>query len=150
MFPDMLLKIHSLKSSRGAKHRKKRVGRGNASGHGTYSGRGCKGQRARSGGKSGLRRKGFRSLMLSTPKLRGFHSLKRKPETVCLGDLDKRYIEGETVDLRSLKEKGMIHINARAVKVLRKGALTKKLVISGLGLTKGAAEQIQAAGGEIK
>ncbi len=144
------LHIHNLKPAAGAKRRSKRIGRGNASGHGAYSGRGGKGQTARSGGSRGLLRKGFRALMLSTPKRRGFHSQAVRAAEVTLGVLEKKYNNGETVSLPSLKEKGIIPAGARAAKVLSNGDLTKKLVIVGLKASKGAAERVKAAGGELQ
>jgi len=86
-----MLQPHTLKPAHGAKHSPKRVGRGNASGHGTSSTRGGKGQTARSGGSRGLARLGFRRLMQSTPKLRGFKSLNDKPIVVYISDLEKYF-----------------------------------------------------------
>src|SRR3989344_2578682 len=111
-----MLEVHTLKPARGAKHRVKRIGRGNASGHGTYSTRGGKGQTARSGGSRGLKLKGFKFLLQSTPKLRGFNSLQTKPTEVYLADLEKHYANGETVDLKSLQEKNLVSVNAKAAK----------------------------------
>lgn len=146
----MRLQAHTLKPARGAKHRVKRIGRGNASGHGTYSTRGGKGQTARSGGSRGLQLKAFKQLLQSTPKLRGFHSLAEKPTEVYLSQLDKKFEAGETVDLASLREKKIIGINAKSAKILLKGELTKKLTIVGIKTTKTAAERIKALGGEVK
>lgn len=146
----MVLQIHTIKSAQGSRHKRKIVGRGNASGHGNYSGRGGKGQTARSGGSRGLKLKGFKFLLLSTPKLRGFHSLNIKPEEVNLSDLKKNYHEGEAVNLQSLKAKNLVGNTARSAKILLKGELTKKLIIQGIACTARAAEKIKEAGGEIK
>ncbi len=145
-----MLNIHTIKPARGAKHRTKRVGRGNASGHGTYSTRGGKGQTARSGGSRGLKLKGFKFLLQSTPKLRGFTSIHEKPAEVYLKNLEKHYADGDTVDLKSLQEKKLVSSNTKAAKIIVSGELTKKLVVSGIAATKGAAEKIKAVGGEIK
>ncbi len=145
----MKLSVHTMKPARGAKHSRKRVGRGNASGHGTYSTRGGKGQTARSGGSRGLKLKAFKNLMQSTPKLRGFKSLKIKPVEVNLSDLEKNFNIGETVNLTALKEKGLVKPRALKAKVLLKGELKKKLIIDGIGVTKGAKEMIEKVGGEI-
>lgn len=145
-----MLQPHQIKASSGARHRVKRVGRGNASGHGTMSTRGGKGQTARSGGSRGLKRLGFRRLMQSTPKLRGFTSLATKPAEVYLSDLEKHFAAGETVTLAALIEKNLVGVNAKAAKVVSTGTLSKKIVLSGITATAGAAEKIKAAGGEIK
>ncbi len=144
-----MLQVHTIKAAPGAKHRVKRVGRGNASGHGTMSTRGGKGQTARSGGRRGLAQKGFRRLMQSAPKLRGFTSLSAGPVEIFLLDLEKHYSAGETVDLKSLAEKHLLGINDHAAKVVLRGELTKKLIVT-IPCTKGAAEKIQAAGGQVE
>lgn len=145
-----MLQTHNLKPAHGAKHRVKRIGRGNASGHGTYSTRGGKGQTARSGGSRGLKMKGFKRLLQSTPKLRGFTSLQEKKPEIYLSDLEKNYNAGETVDFKSLQDKHLVGVNARVAKIISSGELTKKLTISGVATTKGAAEKIKAVGGEVK
>lgn len=145
----MTLSAHNLKPSVGARRRAKKIGRGNASGHGTYSTRGGKGQTARSGGSRGLIIKGFKFQMQSTPKLRGFHSLDKKPAEVYLTDLEKKYEVGEIVNLKSLSERNIISVNDKSAKILDKGELTKKLQITGVKTTKGALEKIQKAGGSV-
>ena len=145
----MKLQVHTIKPARGSKHSHKKLGRGNASGHGTTAGRGGKGQTARSGGRRGLRLKGFKRLMQSTPKLRGFKSLKIKPAEVYLSDLDKNFEDNATVDLAALKEKGIIGINDAVAKILNKGELTKKLSVVGIKATKIAKELVEKAGGSV-
>lgn len=144
-----MLQVHTIKPAKGAKHRFKYIGRGNASGHGTSSTRGGKGQTARSGGSRGLAQKGFRRLMQSAPKLRGFTSLNKRPVEITLSELEKYYSAGESVTLETLHEKGLVSINDNAAKVILHGELKKKLIIS-IATTKGAAEKIKAAGGEVK
>lgn len=146
----MTLAIHNLKPARGAKRPAKRVGRGNASGHGTYSTRGGKGQTARSGGSHRLRLKAFKRLMQSTPKLPGFKSLRRRPAEITTGQLEKVFSAGETVSLASLKEKGLAGREARAARLIFNGELKKKLTLDGLLISAGAAEAVKKAGGEIK
>jgi len=145
-----MLRPNTIKPSKGAKTSVKRKGRGNASGKGNYSGRGMKGQRARSGGKGGLKMLGFKSLMQSTPKLRGFNSLKKSDVEIRTGELEKHFSAGETVSLSSLKEKKLIAKTTKSVKIILKGELKKKLTVAGLKMTKGAKELIEKAGGEIK
>ena len=144
-----MLQPHSIKPARGAKKSPKKVGRGNASGHGTSSTRGGKGQTARSGGSRGLKLKAFKKTLLSIPKLRGFTSIKARPAEVYLSDIEKNFSAGDTVSIDSLKEKNLINQSVRMAKILETGTLTKKVTVSGLKATKGALEKIKAAGGEI-
>ncbi|MDD2758280.1 MAG: 50S ribosomal protein L15 [Patescibacteria group bacterium] len=146
----MKLNIHTIKPSRGSKHAKKRVGRGNASGHGTYSTRGGKGQTARSGGSHRLALKAFKRLMQSTPKSRGFKSLKTKPTEVLLSSLEKNFDNGAVVNLASLKEKKMVKADVLAAKIIVKGELKKKLTVEGVACTKTAKALIEKVGGEVK
>lgn len=146
----MTLTIHNLKAAPGSRHRVKRIGRGNASGHGTSSTRGGKGQTARSGGSRGLKMKGFKFLLQSTPKLRGFKSPRIKPMEVYLADIEKHFESGATVDLASLIAKHIISKNARTAKIVSTGEITKKVIVSGIVCSAGAAEKIKAAGGAIK
>ncbi|MFA5127768.1 MAG: 50S ribosomal protein L15 [Patescibacteria group bacterium] len=146
----MKITVHTMKPAHGAKHSKKRVGRGNASGHGAYSTRGGKGQTARSGGSRGLKTKAFKRLMQSTPKLRGFKSLNIKPSEVYLSTLDKKFDNGAVVNLASLKEKKIINDDARAAKIIVNGELTKKLTVEGVKMTKTAKEIIEKLGGEVR
>lgn len=145
-----MLQVHTLKSAYGSKHSVKRIGRGNASGHGTSSTRGGKGQTARSGGSRGLRLKGFKRLLQSTPKLRGFTSIANRPEEVYLSDIEKKFKEGEEVTLAALIAKNMVSVNVKSAKILGGEEFNKKVVVVGLKATKGAAEKIKAAGGELK
>lgn len=145
-----MLQVHTIKASPGSKHSKKRVGRGNASGHGTSSTRGGKGQTARSGGSRGLRLKAFKALMQSAPKLRGFKSPHVRPVEVYLSDIDAAFDAGDTVDLTSLQEKDLVSINTKTVKIVSTGDIKKKVIAVGLLVTKGAADKIKQAGGEVK
>lgn len=144
-----MLEVHTIKPARGAKHRSKYIGRGNASGHGTSSTRGGKGQTARSGGSRGLAQKGFRRLMQSAPKLRGFKTLNARPVEINLGELERNFEVGETVSLETLISKGVVSANSSKVKIILRGELKKKLTVT-VPCTKGAAEKITAAGGEVK
>ncbi len=145
-----MLQVHSIKAVKGSKHRPKRVGRGNASGHGTMSTRGGKGQTARSGGSRGLKMKGFKFLLQSTPKLRGFKSPLTKAAEVYLADIEKHFVAGETVTLEALQKKGIVSKNIRSAKILSTGEMKKKIIVSGVACTKGARAKIEAAGGEVK
>lgn len=146
----MVLSTHTLKPARGAKHSPKVVGRGNASGHGTSSTRGGKGQTARSGGSRGLRLKGFKRLLQSTPKLRGFKSLATKPVTITIDVLERKFSANEVVSVATLQTKGLLSKNDVAAKIVDGKNLTKKLTVEGLKLSAGAKAKIEAAGGSVK
>jgi len=147
----MTLGLNKIKYNKGVKKGKKRVGRGDASGRGTYSTRGLKGQRSRSGGKGGLKRLGFRSVLRRIPKKRGFKSAHPKYEVVNLDKVGQSFASGEKVNVQTLQKKGIIgKINKkRGVKVLGRGELKKKLVFEGLVLSVSVQEKIKKAGGKI-
>jgi len=141
----------TLKSNKGARHGKKRVGRGNGSGSGTYSGRGMNGQNARSGGK---RRPGFEggqtSFIQRMPKLRGFKNPNGKMyQVVNVGDLNV-FDDGTSIDKETLLKKNLIGKKTGLVKILGNGELNKKLIINVDAISKSAEEKIVKAGGEVK
>ncbi|MBI4280664.1 50S ribosomal protein L15 [Candidatus Uhrbacteria bacterium] len=146
----MTLSLHNLRPASGSRHRRKRLGRGNASGHGTYSTRGQKGQRARSGGRKGLKRMGLRRLALSTPKLRGFRSLKQLARPIHLRQLDRLVKSGELITTERLVEWGLIKTPRQPVKILSDGAISKAITIQGIPLSAAATEKIIAAGGRVE
>ncbi len=121
----MPLALHTIKPAKNSKRKEKRLGRGNSSGHGTYSGKGIKGQKARSG-VGGLKRLGMKQILLRTPKLRGFKSLKEKDQVVNLDKISKYYKDNEVVNPETLKEKGLINSDKKPVKILGRGELTVK------------------------
>ncbi len=135
-------------NSGGAKKARVRRGRGNASG-GNYSGRGMKGQRARTGGRSGLKFRGVKAYLLRIPKARGFKSGEEKNIPINLGTLNKCFNDGEMVSLKSLVRLGLIIRGQKNVKILAKGELTKKLQVKIDNLSARAKEAILAAGGNI-
>ena len=144
----MTLSLHNLKSKSGSKKGKKRIGRGLAS-KGTYSGRGVKGQRARSGGRSGLKLKGIRKIVLSTPKLRGFKHSVEKVEIVNLDVLSKNFGEGSKIGLKQLTAKGLITAPSASVKILGKGNVSVKWTVEGCSVSQSAKEKIEKAGGTV-
>lgn len=144
-----LLGLHNLESNPKAKKTKIRRGRGNASGHGNYSGRGMKGQKSRSGGKSGLKLRGLKSYLLRIPKKKGFKSQRPNFVPINLSILDKYFIEDELVSLKSLTTKGLIEKGEKRIKILGSGTLTKKLRVKINDLSESAKKAIMDAGGEI-
>ncbi len=131
---------------------RKRVGRGNASGHGTYSCRGLKGQRSRSGGKGGLKLKGFKQNLLNMPKFAGMKTRFAKAQIVLLSTLDKNFSDGDKVTPGSLLKKGLIDTISKKVKILahnEKDNITKKLEIIDCNISATAEEKIVKAGGRV-
>lgn len=146
----MALALHQLKPSPYSKRKKKRLGRGDSSGHGSYSGRGIKGQRSRSGGKKGLKKKALRRLIKKIPQKRGFvRPQKIIFEIVNLKDLESKFKSGEKITPQLLKEKGLIK-KEKFVKILGEGKLTKKLEVEAHAFSKKAKEAILKCGGKIK
>src|SRR3970282_2300809 len=117
---------HELRPPKGAKHARKRVGRGNASGHGTYSGRGLKGQKARAGRTPRLGFEGRQTRLIKRlPRRRGFTNIFRKEySAVNLRDLE-RFPAGTEVTPELLKQSGILSTLRRPVKVLATGELTR-------------------------
>jgi len=147
----MAIKLSNLKPKPGARRKKKRIGRGNnASNPGTYCGRGQKGQRSRSGGKKGLKIKGIKSLLRAFPKQKGFKRNSEVFEIVNLVDLENKFKDGDIVDLKSLKEKGLLKSNNKRVKILGKGEIKKKLTVKAHIFSKVAEEMIKKTGGKIE
>lgn len=145
----MSLSAHTIKPSKQSRRTKKRVGRGNASGKGTFAARGLKGQRARSGGKGGTKLKGFKQSLLKIPKLRGFNSLQPKKEVVSLAILEKNTQEGDVVTPYYLKKKKLVAKPQNGVKIVATGELKKKITIKGCLASKKAVELIEKAGSKI-
>jgi large subunit ribosomal protein L15 len=142
------MELNSIKPAAGAKHAKRRVGRGIGSGLGKTAGRGHKGQKSRSGG---YHKVGFEGgqmpLQRRLPK-RGFKSqlLKFNAE-VTLTALDKLGLP--EVDLLTLKQAGLVGELAKVVKVVKTGELSKAVKLTGIGATAGAKAAIEAAGGSL-
>jgi large subunit ribosomal protein L15 len=142
------MELNTIKPAAGAKHAKRRVGRGIGSGLGKTAGRGHKGQKSRSGG---YHKVGFEGgqmpLQRRLPK-RGFksHLLKFNAE-VTLTALEKLGLP--EVDLLTLKQAGLVGELAKVVKVVKTGALTKAVKLTGIGATAGAKAAIEAAGGTL-
>ncbi|KKS42855.1 50S ribosomal protein L15 [Candidatus Kuenenbacteria bacterium RIFCSPLOWO2_12_FULL_42_13] len=143
----MTLNLSNLKPAKGSKHKKKTIGRGGK--RGTYSGRGLKGQKARSGGKRGLKRLGMRQLIERTHKLRGFQSIHPKPAIISLRQINKNFQAGDTVSPESLMAKKLVANATHGVKVLSDGSININIKLTGCAFSKKAAEKIKAAGGEI-
>jgi len=142
------MRLNNIKPGEGAKHAKRRVGRGIGSGLGKTAGRGHKGQKSRAGG---FHKVGFEGgqmpLQRRLPK-RGFVSLTAgRNVEVRLSDLEKLPVT--EVDLLVLKQARVIPGDALSAKVILSGKLTKAVALRGVGATKGAKLAIEAAGGTV-
>jgi large subunit ribosomal protein L15 len=141
------MELSNLKPKKGARHAKKRLGRGPGSGHGKTAGRGEKGQKSRSGysGKRGFEG-GQMPLHRRIPK-RGFTNIfKTDYAVVNVSDLD-RFDNGATVDETALRQAGLVKGQHDGVKILGDGALSKTLTVSATKFSKSAKEIIEKAGG---
>lgn len=140
------MELNNLKPGAGAKHAKKRVGRGIGSGLGKTAGRGHKGQHSRAGG---YKKVGFEGgqmpLHRRLPK-RGFVSLSVTDTTqVRLSDLDR--IAADEIDLLVLKQAGVVPAIAKTAKLILSGKVEKAVKLKGIAATKGARAAVEAAGG---
>jgi len=142
------MQLNDIKPAAGAKHAKRRVGRGIGSGLGKTAGRGHKGQKSRAGG---YHKVGFEGgqmpLQRRLPK-RGFksQSLKYNAE-VTLTALEK--LGAAEVDLLALKAAGLVPAMTKVVKVIKSGEITRAVKLTGVGATAGAKAAIEAAGGSL-
>ena len=142
------MQLNDIKPAAGAKHAKRRVGRGIGSGLGKTAGRGHKGQKSRSGG---YHKVGFEGgqmpLQRRLPK-RGFksHLLKFNAE-ISLSKLEA--LGAAEVDVLTLKAAGLVPEIAKAVKVIKSGEIKRAVKLTGIGATAGAKAAIEAAGGSL-
>jgi large subunit ribosomal protein L15 len=140
------MQIHNISPK--TKFKKKRyIGHGGKKG--TYSGKGIKGQRSRTGARI---RPQIRDVIKRVPKFRGYDqlSMRRKKEValITLAQLEKHFQSGDTVDKKALKQKGIIKLLGAPVKILNNGKLTKVLKIEKIPASKSAIEAILKAGGQ--
>lgn len=145
----MSVALHTLKGPK--RKASRRRGRGSSGHRGNYSGRGIKGQRARTGGKSrgGFAGKRVPIFILQLPKKRGFTSRNPGFEVVNLGTIDRFFAEGAVVTLKELRAKSLVKKKS-AVKILGQGEITKKLTIEAHKFSASALEKIKKIGGEAR
>jgi len=143
---------HDLRPPAGAKHKRKRVGRGNASGHGTYSGRGLKGQKARSG--PGLRigfEGGQLPLIRRMSRKRGFTNIFRvEYAAVNLSSLARSFPAGSEVTPEALVQARIVKNVKKPIKVLGQGDLPAALTVRAHKFSAAARQKIEAAGGRVE
>ncbi len=137
-----MLSLNTIKKAKGSAQKRKRVGRGNASGHGTYSTRGLKGQKSRSG-VSNLKRLGMRQQLLQTPKSRGFKSLNPKNQIVSVKAINNNFKDGDQVCPKCLAEKGLISTAELPVKILGKEKLSVKVEFKGVKMSASLSGQFE-------
>jgi large subunit ribosomal protein L15 len=144
------MRLHNLAPRPGAKKRRKRLGSGESSGKGKTSGKGHKGQKARSGGSIRLGFEGGQMPLIRRLPKRGFNNaaFKLRIAVVNLDDLND-FADGATVDEAALRKEGLVRGTIDGVKILARGEITKKLVISGAQFSEAAKRKIEAAGGTI-
>jgi len=149
-----MLSTNTLKPNTGSRQTSKRLGRGNGSGKGTFSGRGCKGQNARSGGGVPDWFEGGQTpLFRRMPKLKGFSNavFKKEYNEINLSDLQKYADAGLTeITLETLVEKNLLKRKNLGIKILGNGELKAKLTVVAVKASETAKTAIEKAGGELK
>jgi large subunit ribosomal protein L15 len=145
------MRLHNLKPRPGAKHRRKRLGQGESSGHGKTAGRGGKGQTARSGSSIRVGFEGGQMPLLRRIPKRGFNNARfaTKYLAVNVGDLE-RFDNGARVDETALRSVGLANGKADGIKILGTGELTKKLVVAVSAISASARTKIEAKGGSVE
>jgi len=141
------MQIHQLKVK--TQKPKRRIGRGGKKG--TYSGRGMKGQKSRSGAKVNPIFEGGRSTLIEhLPKMRGFKSIYPKNQIVSLEKIEKFFGDGDVVNPQTLHEKRLIRKIKIPVKILGNGEIVKKITVERCLISKSAREKIEKVGGVIR
>jgi large subunit ribosomal protein L15 len=143
------MKLSDLRPTPGSVKKLKRVGRGNASGHGTYSTRGGKGQTARSGYRMPPAFEGGQTPLWKRVPKRGFKNPLRKSYAfVNVGQLNEVFPDGAEITPKALKQHGLIKKYRNGVKILGDGPLSKKFIVKAHKFSESAKEKILAAGGQ--
>jgi len=142
---------HNLKPPAGATHKKKRVGRGDGSGHGSYSGKGCKGQKSRAGGGVRLGFEGGQlPLIKRLPRKRGFTNIfKTQYSIVNVGEL-KTFSANAEITSKELLDVGLIKSFKYPVKILAQGDIDRPLIVKANKFSASAEKKIVAAGGKAE
>lgn len=143
------MRLNTIKPAEGAKHARKRVGRGIGSGTGKTAGRGHKGQKSRTGGKVQIGFEGGQMPLQRRLPKRGFRSaMARNIAEIRLHELN--LVEGEVVDLAALRSAGLVNAHHLRAKVVLSGELSKAVTLQGVTATAGAKAAIEAAGGKVE
>jgi large subunit ribosomal protein L15 len=145
------MRLHNLKPRPGAKHRRKRLGQGESSGHGKTAGRGGKGQTARSGSSIRIGFEGGQMPLIRRIPKRGFNNtaFATRYSAVNVGDLNQ-FDDGARVDEAALRSIGLANGTSDGIKILGTGELTKKLTVIVSAFSASAKTKIEAKGGTVE
>lgn len=142
------MRLHDLKPRPGAKHRRKRLGQGESSGHGKTSGRGGKGQTARSGSSIRIGFEGGQMPLIRRMPKRGFNNARHTTRYVGVNlDSLNQFDEGARVDVELLRKAGLANGPVKLIKILGDGELTRKLTVTAHAFSASARTKIEAKGG---
>jgi large subunit ribosomal protein L15 len=145
------MRLHDLKPRPGAKHRRKRLGQGESSGHGKTSGRGGKGQTARSGSSIRIGFEGGQMPLIRRIPKRGFNNARHATTYLPVNvELLNVFDDGARVDFEMLRGKGLANGKASGIKILGTGEVTKKLTVSAHAFSASAKQKIEAKGGKCE
>lgn len=144
------MRLYSLQKPKGSTKNRKRVGRGPGSGTGKTSGRGHKGQMARSGAKLRAWNEGGQMPLLRRVPKRGFRALNHKSyQVVNVADLARKFTGGD-ITMQELRDQGLVKSLNRPVKILGEGELNVGLNLTVHAASKSAVEKVNAAGGKVE
>ena len=142
------MRLHDLKPRPGARHRRKRLGQGDASGHGKTSGRGGKGQPARSGSSIRIGFEGGQMPLIRRIPKRGFNNARHTTRYLPVNlEALNCFDDGARVDEATLRSAGLANGRAAGVKILGEGELTRRLTVSAHAFSASAKAKIEAKGG---
>ena len=142
------MRLHDLKPRPGAKHRRKRLGIGESSGHGKTSGRGGKGQTARSGSSIRIGFEGGQMPLIRRIPKRGFNNARHTTRYIPVNlESLNQFGDGARVDFETLRKAGLANGKAEGVKILGTGELTRKLTVSAHAFSASARAKIEGKGG---
>jgi len=142
------MRLHDLKPRPGAKHRRKRLGQGESSGHGRTSGRGGKGQTARSGSSIRIGFEGGQMPLIRRIPKRGFNNARHTIEYVAVNvESLNQFDDGARVDVEALRNAGLANGPVKRVKILGDGELTRKLTVAAHAFSATAKSKIEGKGG---
>ena len=142
------MRLHNLKPRPGAKHRRKRLGQGESSGHGKTSGRGGKGQTARSGSSIRIGFEGGQMPLIRRIPKRGFNNARHTTRYIPVNlEALNQFSDGARVDFESLRKAGLANGKAEGVKILGTGELTRKLTVTAHAFSASARAKIEGKGG---
>lgn len=145
------MRLHDLKPRPGAKHRRKRLGQGESTGHGKTSGRGGKGQTARSGSSIRIGFEGGQMPLIRRIPKRGFNNARHGTRYLGVNlDSLNRFDDGARVDEAVLKSSGLANGRFHGIKILGDSELTKKLTVSAHAFSASAKQKIEAKGGSCE